>query len=130
GGGGGRGSKMQNSREKRGSKRSEAVILMRVLVGIVRVWVSLGSFSSNRCSKAVQNDHLSAEPIGKNPKKSAEPREPGGISRRQSPVTTQGFAPRMVEESRREPIAPSRNGDTITRPRQEGIEPAFRCRLP
>ena len=59
-GGGGGGSKMQNLQEKRGSKRSEAVSLMRVLVRIVRVWARLGSFSSNPCSKAVQNDHVSA----------------------------------------------------------------------
>jgi hypothetical protein len=51
-------------------------------------------------ANVVKCDHINAERIGKNPKKSAEPREPGGIDRRQSPVTTPGFAPRMVEESR------------------------------
>ena len=121
---------MQNLQEIRGSKWSNPVYLERILVRIVRVWAHLSSFSSNPCSKAVQNDHIKAKPVGKNPKKNVEPREPGGISRRLSPVTTRG-SPRMVEEeSRREPIAQSWNGDTITRPRPEGIEPAFRCRLP
>ena len=49
---------MQNSREIRGSKWSEAVYFERILVGIVRVWAHLSSFSSNPCSKAVQNDHI------------------------------------------------------------------------
>ena len=52
------GSKMQNLQEIRGSKWSNAVSLERILVGIVRVWARLSSFSSNPCSKAVQNDHI------------------------------------------------------------------------
>src|SRR6185312_11813222 len=57
-GGGRGGSKVQNSRGIRGSKWSEAVYFERILVGIVRVWAHLSSFSSNPCSKAVQNDHI------------------------------------------------------------------------
>ena len=49
---------MQNPREKRGSKWSKAVYFERILVRIVRVWAHLSSFSSNSCSKAVQNDHM------------------------------------------------------------------------
>ena len=30
----------------------------RILVQIVRVWARLSRFSSNLCSKAVQNDHI------------------------------------------------------------------------
>src|SRR5690349_6548999 len=90
---------MHNPREKRGSKWSNPVSFERILVKIMRVWAHLSSFSSNPCSKAVQNDHIKAKPVGKNPKKNVEPREPGGISRRLSPVTTRG-SPRMVEESR------------------------------
>ena len=52
------GSKMQNPREKRGSKWSNPVNFERILVEIVRVWAHLSSFSSNPCSKAVQNDHI------------------------------------------------------------------------
>ena len=48
---------MQNPREIRGSKWSNPVSFERILVGIVRVWARLSSFSSNPCSKAVQNDH-------------------------------------------------------------------------
>ena len=50
---------MQNPREKRGSKWSNPVHFERILVRIVRVWAHLSSFSSNSCSKAVQNDHIS-----------------------------------------------------------------------
>src|SRR5690348_2894288 len=49
---------MQNPREIRGSKWSKAVYFERILVRIVRVWARLSSFSSNPCSKAVQNDHI------------------------------------------------------------------------
>ena len=52
------GSKMQNPREIRGSKWSNPVNFERILVRIVRVWARLSSFSSNPCSKAVQNDHI------------------------------------------------------------------------
>src|SRR5690242_12479259 len=53
------GSKMQNPREKRGSKWSNPVHFERILVQIARVWAHLSWFSSNPCSKAVQNDHIS-----------------------------------------------------------------------
>ena len=49
---------MQNPREKRGSKWSNPVHFERILVQIARVWAHLSSFSSNPCSKAVQNDHF------------------------------------------------------------------------
>ena len=49
---------MRNPRGKRGSKWSNPVNLKRILVRIVRVWAHLSSFSSNSCSKAVQNDHI------------------------------------------------------------------------
>ena len=49
---------MQDPREKRGSKWSNPVYFERILVRIVRVWARLSSFSSNPCSKAVQNDHI------------------------------------------------------------------------
>ena len=55
---------MQNPREKRGSKWSNAVNLERILVEIVRVWARLSSFSSNPCSKAVQNDHIRPDETG------------------------------------------------------------------
>ncbi len=55
------GSKMQNPREIRGSKWSEAVYFGRILVRIERVWARLSWFSSNPCSKAVQNDHISPQ---------------------------------------------------------------------
>ena len=58
------GSKMQNPREKRGSKWSNAVHFERILVKIARVWAHLSSFSSNSCSKAVQNDHIQATKSG------------------------------------------------------------------
>ena len=49
---------MQNPREIRGSKWSNPVYFERILVEIVRVWARLSAFSSNPCSKAVQNDHI------------------------------------------------------------------------
>ena len=53
---------MQNRQEKRDSKWSKAVSLMRVLVEIVRVRARLRWFSSNPCAKAVQNDHIGSRP--------------------------------------------------------------------
>ena len=58
GGGGRGGSKMQNPRGKRGSKRSKAVHLERILVEIARVWARLSSFSSNPGAKETKRDHL------------------------------------------------------------------------
>ena len=59
-GGGGRGSKMQNPREKRVSRRSEAVDLERILVEIVRVRAHLSSFSSNPGANVTKKDHFAS----------------------------------------------------------------------
>ena len=49
---------MQNSREIRGSKWSEGGLFQRILVKLREFWAHLSAFSSNSCSKAVQNDRI------------------------------------------------------------------------
>ena len=50
---------MAKSPRKRNSLWSRVTVMDRIEVQIARVWAHLRSFSSNPCSKAVQNDHIS-----------------------------------------------------------------------
>ena len=49
---------MQDSREKRSSKRSKAVSLERILVGIARVRVHLNQNRARLRANVTKNDHM------------------------------------------------------------------------